>query len=183
MSGDETRLQGKRAEAAVEFMADRYRQAGVATIWRQGTIAIPTRGGWKPINSLPDFGGVIHGKGRAVAFDVKSTTKPTYRHSKTRAHQLEHLWKVHEAGGLAGLLIEYIGETGASMRHGYFDSVWYWLWPTKAWEYGDSMSIKLEINALPPALGLSVPFYEPVSEPYPDFLHLVIQNYWRYYTR
>ena len=169
MSGDETRLQGKRAESVVEFMADRYRQAGIATIWKQGTIAIPTKLGWKPINSLPDFGGVLHGSGRYIAFDVKSTTQRHYHHPKERGHQLEQLWRVSRAGGIAGLLIQHLPSYHINKPKPY-DEAWYWVKPFPEWENGTSSSITIDTWEYVTKL----PNWQQVSEPFPDFLAYTI---------
>lgn len=180
MSGNETRIQGERAESVVKFMADRYREAGIATLWQQGTIAIPTRSGWKPINSLPDFGGVLHGSGRAIAFDVKSTTKPRYTHPKSRSHQLQHLWKVHAAGGVAGLLIQWLDNHPDRQIES-----WYWAWPQPSWQDGQSLAVVMSLESSKRIGVWRISDWGEVYESMPDFLNLestVFYHLNRYYT-
>lgn len=101
-------------------------------IWHEGTRCIPTQHGWKPVASRPDYAGVLPG-GRAVCFDAKHCAERRYRHNKKRLHQLSDLWKVHIAGGLAGILV-----VNWELERGW------WLLPQTEWMHQEFTSTILE---------------------------------------
>lgn len=104
----------------------------IADIWHEGTRCIPTRNGWKPVESRPDYAGVLPG-GRSVCFDAKHCSERRYRHSKERLHQLRAIWNVHAAKGLGGILVV----------NWDIESAW-WLLPQPEWADEQFTSTVLE---------------------------------------
>jgi len=102
---------GQALEDALDLLHILYRRDKRATLWHNGVQSIHGRGGAIiQVDSLPDYGGVLSSLGaRAVMFDAKHTQDDTlrYRHPKDRLHQLAQLWDVHQAGGVAFVLVCY----------------------------------------------------------------------------
>lgn len=129
-----SRVIGKTLESLLDdTIHQTYRIDGrIWAIWHEGTRCIPTRSGWKPVDSRPDYAGVLPG-GRFVCFDAKHCQEKRYRHSDKRLHQLRDLWAVHEAGGLAGILVVNLGTEMA-----------WWLLPQPEWGDMQFTSVALE---------------------------------------
>ncbi|HEY5901533.1 MAG TPA: Holliday junction resolvase RecU, partial [Anaerolineales bacterium] len=104
-----------------------------ALIWFTGTQGKVRRGKVILLKSRPDFEGVLCTLGgRHVALDAKVTASVLYRHDHKRLHQLRDLWEVHEAGGVAFLLISHQLER------------FYSVWPQPSWAYREPFSIRLD---------------------------------------
>lgn len=80
------------------------REGLLADVWHEGQRGIWTKDGLKPVDSRPDYGGVLPG-GRYFVMDAKVSAEARYRHNKKRLHQLWDLWNAHRSGGLAGILV------------------------------------------------------------------------------
>lgn len=148
--------------ASVENALDRlvhpiYKREGLAQIHHEGTRCIPTRNGWKPVDSRPDYAGMLIGSGRSITFDAKHCADMRYHHDTTkRAHQLIDLWDDHRAGGIAGILVVNWG----------LDSAW-WILPQPEWEMGSFTGTMLG----DPARTLEVPpMADYCGEFIPDWL-------------
>lgn len=66
------------------------------------TVTIPTA---SPFDRI----GVVVGTGRLIAFDCKSTEHasfPANHDNVVRTHQIDHLSRLRDAGGIAGFLVE-----------------------------------------------------------------------------
>src|SRR5574342_464563 len=98
-------LKPKRNEEALTRLHALYRGRGLALVWHAGVRAVYRRSGVVAEKSPPDYCGVLTCLGgRAVSFDAKRTRDAkTYRHPNERLHQLQTLWDVWEAGGVACL--------------------------------------------------------------------------------
>jgi len=147
---------GAALEELLEWKHNAYRANNQAVVWFNGTKASVRGGRVIMEQSRPDFEGVLRG-GRHVAFDAKHVMVPEYRHDRRRAHQLRDLWEVHEAGGVAFLLV--------SVRLDDF----YLLWP--AYEWRDDKPYHVHLDALASWEGARV----PVAGGYglPDWLEIV----------
>ena len=126
------RIVGQSLESTLDLVHDLYRRERLALVWHEGTRAIPTQRGWKPVDSRPDYAGLLFGSGRALAFDAKHCAARRYHHPQKREHQLRKLWDVHEAGGLAGLLVVNLA-----------DEMAWWLPPQPEWALGEFTSTVL----------------------------------------
>lgn len=129
-----SRIIGQSVETALDQLVHpAYARDGLALVWHEGTRAIHTRQGWKPIDSRPDYAGVLIDSGRAICFDAKHCADRHYRHSADRLHQLRAIWQVHNAGGLAGILVV----------NWEAERAW-WLRPEPEWEYEHGFKVALE---------------------------------------
>ena len=156
---------GKSLELTLDLVHDIYRRQQLALIYHQGTRAIPTAGGWKAIESRPDYAGLLYvTKFRPaihVEFDAKHCASRRYIHPKKREHQLRKLWDVHEAGGIAGLLVVNLAEEMA-----------WWLPPQPEWAFGEFTSTVLGEQERTLPVGCHPQFSEFV----PDWLSVVIKQ-------
>lgn len=123
-----------------------YRRTRFADMHHQGTICIPTQRGWTPIDSRPDYAGLTMpncplGRGLHIEIDAKHCLDSRYRHSKKRLHQLSILWDVHQAGGIAGILV-------ANLR---IEAAW-WLVPQVEWAREEFISTPLLAEGSPEAV-------------------------------
>jgi len=154
--GNQTRLLGQALETDLNQLHTWYAADGTAEMWQAGTRAEHRGGRWQAMQSLPDFAGLLRGSGRAVAFDAKSKVAGgSYTHPKDRKHQLQHLWRVHQAGGVAFILL-VVGNAAGWM-----------ILPRPEWEWGEGRSVKLA----PSPLVVSVPAYRRAAGAYfPDWV-------------
>jgi penicillin-binding protein-related factor A (putative recombinase) len=85
------------------------------------------------VKARPDYEGVlITRNGRHVCFDAKTCAHLLYRHDPRRLHQLQALWDVHEACGIAFLLVSLNLERE------------YLIWPQPGWATAQPFSIRLD---------------------------------------
>lgn len=146
------RQQGAVLEDVLQWQHNTYRANNLAVVWHNGTKSEVRGGKVIMLQSRPDFEGCLTCQsGRHVAFDSKHVTVPEYRHDSRRRHQLRDLWEVHEAGGIAFLLVSVRLES------------YYLLWPTYEWRDEQPYHVKLdqlaawEGEAVPIAGGYQLP--------------------------
>lgn len=127
------RARGESLEELIKWQNNIYANNERALIWHNGTQGKVRGGRAILVKSRPDFEGVLTcGGGRHLAFDAKLISKPVYRHSADRRHQLINLYDVQQARGVAFLLI--------SVNMDRFCVVW----PMESWKDGICPSIHLD---------------------------------------
>lgn len=139
--GRQNRARGKSIEEQLSLLHSVYYARNLAFVEHNGTVAEMRGGRWVPLDSLPDYSGLITRlDGKFVSFDVKLVSKPVYNHPKKKLHQTDYLWQVSQAGGIAFLLM--VVEP--------LDRAWA-LWPQSHWqEYlGHGWSVHIEPNESP----------------------------------
>lgn len=101
-------MNGKQFEKLVQLQMDREDRRGNATMSRCGVHAVFIQGKWSPIDSLPDFEGVLPG-GRQFVFDAKVCSQASFPldDDKLKKRQLRHLKKRDHYGAIAFLLIHF----------------------------------------------------------------------------
>jgi penicillin-binding protein-related factor A (putative recombinase) len=102
-------MTGKEFEKLIQLQMDAEERRGNATMSRYGVHAVFIDGKWTPINSLPDFEGVLRG-GRQFVFDAKvcsSRASLPLNESKVTERQLRHLLKRARFGAVTFLLIHF----------------------------------------------------------------------------
>ena len=155
------RIIGKSLEDLLDqTVHEAYRRAGQADIWHQGTVCIPTRRGWQPIESRPDYSGLLIGSGQHVEFDAKHCLERRYRHSTKRLHQLRILWNVHQKGGIAGILVANLEA----------DAAW-WLRPRPEWAREEFQSTVLGLEPW----SIPVPCHTAFWSFVPDWLPVAVE--------
>lgn len=138
-------LRGAALEDTLRWLHNILAANRLALVWKNELSAKIRRSGKGadrstravPIKSRPDFEGMIiqarDGRtgrdlhGVHVAMDAKTTADRTYRHPADRLHQLEDLWQVQEAGGIAFLLVCWDGPDTQDRRY-------FLIFPTPDWE-------------------------------------------------
>lgn len=103
-----TRLTGRQLEDQCVKAMERAEKAGLATMSRYGVQCSRIDGEIVPIQSLPDFEGLI-ADGPWFCFDAKacSASKLDLSDSKVKARQLRHLMGRAKFGGVCFLLIHW----------------------------------------------------------------------------
>jgi len=130
------RQQGEQFEGLLAVQHQQYYNQDRVLLWHSGLrCKVVGKGQMVREDSRPDFEGALYGSGRHIAFDAKSTTKATYSHPKSRMHQCNALWDVHQAGGLAFLLVSVNLEMG------------YILWPDTRWQGEKGFTVHLDTLA------------------------------------
>lgn len=158
-----SRQNGQALEDTLDLQHAQYRRDRKALCWHNGVQSIHRRAEIIQVLSLPDYGFILtqHG-GRGGMFDAKFTQdeRLRYRHPTDRKHQLIQLWDVHQAGGIAFLLVSY-----RLLKH--------WVvWPDASWEHGGPFAITLrdgeyarwEATEIPDSDGNGLPDWISVIE-------------------
>lgn len=141
---------GAALEEVLQWQHNVYAANRRAHVWHNGLKAEVRNGKGGAqylthlVKSRPDYEGVLTDLGgRHVAFDAKHTQEITYHHDRRRLHQLRDLWDIHEAGGIAFLLVSWNLER-------------YWLcWPEPGWSMTKPYTVKLP--EMSPDRGIEVP--------------------------
>lgn len=124
--GRRARNAGNATQGMVAIVNNVYENNGLCVVIEPGTRC-ERRGG--KLRELPSTVDCIIVAG---GFDVKHVSGYTYRHSKAQIHQLWELWRFHQAGLPAFLLVEVgVGE-------------WFIVWARAAWDGCTSFSVNLK---------------------------------------
>jgi len=101
-------MKGKELERRCVLQADRYRRDRDLTMARYGVHGVLVDGQWRPIDSLPDFEGVLPG-GRQFIFEAKVCNQASFPldDDKFKARQYKHLMERSEFGVITFLLIYF----------------------------------------------------------------------------
>jgi len=105
------KLKGKELEDLILWRARQYDEpASRYSLGRYGVMASLIAGNWTPIQSLPDFEGVLPG-GKQFIFDTKVCSQATYSlsggTSKSFKNQYKHMRRRDKFGVMCFLLIHY----------------------------------------------------------------------------
>jgi penicillin-binding protein-related factor A (putative recombinase) len=102
------RLDGKTLEDHCKKRLEREELAGTATMSRYGVQANMIDGKWTPVQSLPDFEGVLPG-GRQFLFDAKVCSQASFPldEDKFKRRQFRHLCTRARFGAIAFLLLHF----------------------------------------------------------------------------
>lgn len=104
---------GKNFEKLIEKSCKRYKQLGVAIIYKNEEPLRPSGvgkgGGFNAFyskKSVPDFTGVING-GRTIMIEAKHVTGKSMPFSRVQEHQLQYLTDFAKLGALSFILISF----------------------------------------------------------------------------
>jgi hypothetical protein len=104
-------LKGKDFEACVKHRADYDEKHGMYTLGRYGVKANLIEGQWVPMQSLPDFEGIVPPEGWQFIFDAKACSQASYDLSgsthKSFKHQLKHMRRRAKFGAVCFVLIHF----------------------------------------------------------------------------
>ena len=108
---------GLSFEEAINDSNEYYRNNNIAVIYKKPTpiqvvkVDYPSRNKAKiteafyKIPSTTDYNGMY--KGNYIDFEAKSCNENSFSFQRIYVHQIEHLRKIHEHGGISFLLIEF----------------------------------------------------------------------------
>jgi penicillin-binding protein-related factor A (putative recombinase) len=101
-------VKSKEFEEIVLQRMRHHEEKGEATMSRYGVQGVYTDGQWRPIQSLPDFEGLLPG-GRQFTFDCKVCGQASFPldEDKFKRRQLRHMVTRAKFGGIAFLLIHF----------------------------------------------------------------------------
>ena len=101
-------MKGKEFENIVVNRMKWEEKHGRATMARYGVHAVRIKGEWQPINSLPDFEGVLR-NGRQFVFDAKVCRQSSFplQDDKLHVRQREHLLRRADFNAICFLLIHF----------------------------------------------------------------------------
>lgn len=101
-------MNGKELEKVCIYRMEQEEKAGVATMSRYGVQASMFEDEWHPIQSLPDFEGILAG-GRQFVMECKVCSQASFPldDDKFKARQLRHLNKRARFGAISFLLLHF----------------------------------------------------------------------------
>ena len=101
-------LKAKEFERLCIYAMEGAERVGDATMSRYGVQASLQNNEWRPIESLPDFEGILQG-GRQFVFDCKVCSQASFPldDDKFKRRQLKHLLRRAKFGGITFLLIHW----------------------------------------------------------------------------
>lgn len=102
-------ITGKEFERRIVYQLDLDEKAGRCSAGRYGVQATFHDGVWRPIQSLPDFEGIIAPSGRQFVFDAKVCSGPSFQlqDSTFEKRQKRHLYSRARAGAISFLLLHF----------------------------------------------------------------------------
>jgi penicillin-binding protein-related factor A (putative recombinase) len=102
-------MKAKEFEEVCLYRLRQEEKLGRATMGRYGVQASFRDGKWEPIQSLPDFEGVLPPRARHFTFDCKVCGKASFPldESKFKRRQLKHLLLRNRFGAITFLLIHF----------------------------------------------------------------------------
>lgn len=102
-------MKAKDFEEIVLYRMRQHEEAGECTMSRYGVQGSYIGGEWKPIQSLPDFEGVLPPAGRQFVFDAKVCGQASFPldDDKFKRRQLRHMITRAKFGAITFLLIHF----------------------------------------------------------------------------
>lgn len=102
-------MKAKDFEEIVLYRMRQCEERGECTMGRYGVQGVYLDGEWKPIQSLPDFEGVLPPLGRQFVFDAKVCSQASFPldDDKFKRRQLRHLVTRDRFGAIAFLLLHF----------------------------------------------------------------------------